>query len=584
MLNTVLGDWFVSEAADDTQPSAAGCMSGTRTQVLSESVAWAISDLQKIYWLAGMAGTGKSSIALTLCRMLRNEPAVFFGGGFFCSRSSGSITQTDVRRILPTLARLMAGKSPEFATALAEQLGRVDRVASKPVHEQIGPLLREPLSALAQSHRPIVFLIDALDELSDERELAQLLQLIVDFQSNVRVKFILMSRPETHIRRTPITNPEHNKILKLHELDLVNVQHDIHLDISRTLAEFAKGSTWYTDADVDTLVRLSNGLFIFASTALRYVLDPDDDEGRRSRLLRATSAVAQGTAATSSLDSMYELVVTDASRSSTIDTEELEQLKLNLACILTTRSSITVQALADLMKLKPSMLRSSLRRLYAVVHLPNGDDVPGLRALHVSFADYLFGRALDPIRIPRLLGHSTLAHATLDALAKKLHFNISQSRSSYEPNPSKRPDSITLSLEYACLNWAHHIAAASKPSSDNSADYPAFDVKIGQIFRLKFLSWLEVLSVLHKVGLASGLLLIAGSAVSRLSQPQETHPYPASRFEITISCGSYVMPISSWLRLAKQSSGAHHTSIFRHSRLQTRTRLFIGTLFRAALA
>jgi len=522
MVGTVLGDRFVSEAADDSQPSTAGCMPGTRTQVLSECIAWAASDLQMIYWLAGMAGTGKSSIAITLCRMLRNEPGVFFGGGFFCSRSSGSIDQTDVRRILPTLSRLMAGKSAQFATALATELGNTDRAASKPVRDQIASFLLRPLSVLSQSHRPIIFVIDALDELSDESEVDQLLHLIADFQSDVRVKFILTSRPETHIRRTPITNPEHNKILKLHDIDLVVVQRDIHMYTSRTLAEVAKASTWYTDADVEHLVRLSNGLFIFASTALRYILDPEDDQGRSARLLRVTSAVAQGTAATASLDAMYQLVVTEASQSATIDTEELEQLKSNLACILSSRSSLTVIALADLMNLKPSMLRSSLRRLYAVVHLPDGDHVPGLRALHVTFGDYLFGRALPRIRVPRLLGHNSLARGSLNFMDKKLYFNISQSLSSYEPNPSIRPDSVTLTLEYACLHWAHHIAATSEHSSDAAVDLSTIATNVNAIFRPKFLFWLEVLSVLQKVGLAPGLLLIACSSVSRLLEPSET--------------------------------------------------------------
>ena len=502
---SVLGDQFVSEAADDTQPSTAGCMAGTRTHVLSKLLAWAISDPQKIIWLAGMAGTGKSTIALSLCRMLRNEPAVFFGGGFFCSRSSGSIAQMDVRRVVPTLVRLMAGKSSEFAAALAAELDKHDRVAFKSVHEQIGPLLRQPISALASSSRPIIFVIDALDELSNEGELSQLLRLVADFQSHVPVKFILTSRPEMHIRGTPIANPEHNIILKLHDIDPEEVQEDIRRYIDGTLGAVARVSTWFTAADIDTLVKLSNGLFIFASTALKYVLDPDDDDARSARLRRATSAVVQGTAATASLDTMYELVITGASRFLIMDAEELEELKSILACILTSRMSLTVQALADLIEHRPGILRSSLRRLHAVVHVPDDNDTPGLRTLHASFGDYLFSRAPAHICIPRLLGHITLAQGCLNTMDQRLYFNVSQSPSSYVKNSSTKPVSITLSLEYACLQWVHHVAAS---------DAPTFDVAINQKFRPKLLFWLEVLSVLHKIGLASGLLRIAGSIVS----------------------------------------------------------------------
>ena len=384
-------------------------MSGTRTQVLSESIAWAIGETQKIYWISGMAGTGKSSIAVTLCRMLRNEPAVFFGGGFFCSRSSNATGRKDVRRVLPTLARLMAHNSPDFATALAGMLDKTDLVTSKPVHEQIGPLLSQPLSRLAQSHRPIVFLIDALDEFSNERELAQLLQLIVDFQTDVRVKFILTSRPETHIRRTIVTNPSRHMILKMHDIDRLDVQQDIHLFISRALAELAKGATWYTDADVETLVRLSDGLFIFATTALNYVLGPDEDDDRSARLFRATSAVPQGTAVTFALDAMYEPVVTAAFKSSNIDADELDQLKYILACIVGQCPPLTVRALASLTNFSPGILRMLLQRLHAFVLVPDDDDEPNLRTVHVSFGDYLCNRAPNRIFISGSPMHEDLA-------------------------------------------------------------------------------------------------------------------------------------------------------------------------------
>ena len=57
-------------------------------------------------------------------------------------------------------------------------------------------------------------------------------------------------------------------------------------------------------------------------------------------------------------------------------------------------------------------------------------------------------------------------------------------------------------------------------SDDISSKTSAIDVAIGSLFRPKLLFWLEVLSVLRKVGLASGLLLMAGSAVSHLYLPQ----------------------------------------------------------------
>jgi len=360
--------------------------------VLSKFIAWVKNDPLSIFWLAGMAGTGKTSIAVSLCRILRNDTAIFFGGGYFCSRSAGSIARTDVRRILPTLAAILASQSQEFAQALAAELENDRNLGHKPVGDQIGPLLSRPLTTLASSSRPVVLLIDALDECSNERELAELLRLLADFKCEGKVKFILTSRPELHIRGTPISNSQHNTILQLHTISTEEVMADIRLYVSGTLKAAALNATWYTDHDIELLVSLSGGLFIVASTVLKYVLHRSQDDDRRNRLSKATSAAVVCTAATSSIDKIYELVLMDASHSDNVDEDELESMKRILACILTARMPLSVEALAPLVNVTPSRLRGSLERLHSLVYLPADDAIAGLRTLHASFGDYLFER------------------------------------------------------------------------------------------------------------------------------------------------------------------------------------------------
>jgi len=123
---------------------------------------------------------------------------------------------------------------------------------------------------------------------------------MADFQSTARVTFILTCTSKDSY---PISNPEHTKILILHTRKL---EQDIRNYINKTLAETVTRSTWYTAADVHALVKLSNSPFILASTALKYVLNPENDA------LRSV---------------MYELVVTVESLAATIDVEELEGLK-----------------------------------------------------------------------------------------------------------------------------------------------------------------------------------------------------------------------------------------------------------------
>ena len=417
-----------------------------------------------------------------------------------------------MRRILPTLAALLADRSQEFAEALATELEKDRRVSHKPVAEQIGPLLSRPLAALASSPRPLVFIIDALDECSSERELAELLKTIAEFECDAKVKFILTSRPEIHIRGSPISNPDHNSILHLHTIGEGDVRSDIRLYINGTLKSAAGDATWYTDNDIQLLVKQSAGLFIFASTVLMYVLEPDEDDDREERLHKATTVtITKGTAATNAIDKVYELVLSEASRPDIVDSDERERMRRIIASILPARLLLSVQALADLLELKPGKVRGSLRRLHSLIHIPANDTEPGLRTLHASFGDFLYERAPPHLRIAVTHGHSALARGCLQRMLwDDLCFNIARSRSSLEPNLEVPPDWITLSLIYACLHWAHHI--------DGAEIHSAFDEDVGRVFRAKFLFWLEVLSVTGRLRLASGLLRIAGLAVRCLCE------------------------------------------------------------------
>ena len=445
-------------------------------------------------WIAGMAGTGKTSIALTLCRMLWSDPSVYLAGTFFCSRSAGSIERTDVKRIIPTLATLLARQFPAFASMLMQQFLERPDAAHWSVQSQVEHFIAQPLERLAQDTYTgqIVFVIDALDECNNSSLLGELIDSIADFKCKLPVKFLLTSRPEMHIRNTPISDPVLSSILRLHTVEPEHVTADIRLYIGTRLAQASKTATWYSAHDVEALVALSSGLFIFASTVVKYILDRGNDAGRRERLQKTNSAVALSSmAVTEPLDRIYELVVIDASKSEWVDTDELGSMRKILACVLTVRESLSVQALANLIGSSTDTLRASLDRLHSLIHLPDNDTEPGVRTLHASFGDYMLSRAASHIRLASSLGHDLLAAGCLRRMGQSdLCFNISGSHSSYEPNAEFQPSSISLSLIYACLHWAHHIDAASTRS--------AFDRMIGGTFRRRFLFWLEVLSVMER--------------------------------------------------------------------------------------
>jgi len=524
-------------------------MEGTRVQILSEIYAW-IKDLTgpQIFWLAGMAGTGKSAIAWTICATADKDLEIVFGGSFFCSRSTGLSAQRDVRCVIPTLAQLMARQSDVFARALDAELKVDPEVLHQQVDVQVKKLLYKPLLALRDSQIPIVFVIDALDECSGQltgsealdnaethRIVSDMLEALVAFSRSddrLPVKFLVTSRPETHIRDTHVSDIAFSKILRLHTVDKEQINADIRRYVSEKLFATSTLRPLFTETDVNTLVVVSDGLFIVAATALKYALGSGTDLAvARFKSLLASTQDKLSVRATEPLDRMYAIIVEDAANMGHADTDSLKSLLCIIASLLAARMTLSVSALAELLDILSGQLRASMTRLHAVFHVPDDNDDTSLRPIHASFGDYLLGRAPSHLRISTSLGHEALARGCLRVMDTGLHFNVSRSRSSFEPTSSVKPNGIALSLEYACLQWIYHIAAflvavQSESNIDRSLrshirswfdrkprQQSEFDRLVSRIVRPRLLFWLEVMSLLDQVHRAAAMLMFAAATV-----------------------------------------------------------------------
>jgi len=174
---------------------------------------------------------------------------------------------------------------------------------------------------------------------------------------------------------------------------------------------------------------------------------------------------------------------------------------------LTARVPLSIEALAEILDRQAIDLRESLRRLVAVVHVPDQHDQPGLRTLHASFGDYLLERATDRLRVVASQGDEALARGCLHIMRKRLYFNVSRSHSSFKRNSRDMVHVISLSVQYACTQWIYHVASLPRPAILNS--------EIVSTFRPRFLFWLEVMSVLDQVQRATAILITATATVCR---------------------------------------------------------------------
>lgn len=78
------------------------CLQGTRTELLRQIKEWATSLSQKsIFWLKGMAGTGKSTISRTVAWSLKGTNHL--STSFFFKRGEGD--RGNAKKFFPTLTR-----------------------------------------------------------------------------------------------------------------------------------------------------------------------------------------------------------------------------------------------------------------------------------------------------------------------------------------------------------------------------------------------------------------------------------------------------------------------------------------------
>ncbi|KAG6847220.1 hypothetical protein H0H93_009442, partial [Arthromyces matolae] len=119
------------------------CSEGTREGVLNQIMSWAKDkDAHQIYWLNGGAGTGKTTIALTIASMLAKDTSIF-SASFFCSRSSES--RSDSRLIFPTFSYLFARCDVKLRNRIVRVIRQMPDVGHALPGEQLMKLLVDPL-------------------------------------------------------------------------------------------------------------------------------------------------------------------------------------------------------------------------------------------------------------------------------------------------------------------------------------------------------------------------------------------------------------------------------------------------------
>ncbi|KAJ6505102.1 hypothetical protein C8R45DRAFT_772936, partial [Mycena sanguinolenta] len=173
------------------------CAPGTRVEIQADINQWlslGSSTKERIFWVTGIAGSGKSTLSATVVETLRQKPHTPVAAQFFISRNIPETINPD--KIIPTIALQLAEFSPVAAGIIHTVLER----GFPPTREkQVKELLLAPIQELSQSRTAVIILIDALDELQTAAQsVMEILSPIAPKGCKLpdNVRFLITSRPE----------------------------------------------------------------------------------------------------------------------------------------------------------------------------------------------------------------------------------------------------------------------------------------------------------------------------------------------------------------------------------------------------
>ncbi|KAJ7739490.1 hypothetical protein B0H14DRAFT_2407699, partial [Mycena olivaceomarginata] len=128
-----------------TDQSKSLCASGTRVQIQEDIRQWLSPDSSSrkhIFWITGIAGSGKSTLSATIVDNLRKKGTPI-AAQFFISRNIPETIDPD--KIIPTIAQQLSEYSPAAAHIIHEKLKKGFPPSQK---EQVQALLLAPIQEL----------------------------------------------------------------------------------------------------------------------------------------------------------------------------------------------------------------------------------------------------------------------------------------------------------------------------------------------------------------------------------------------------------------------------------------------------
>ncbi len=456
--------------------------------------------IKPIYWVNGLAGIGKSTIARTVAEDVKDRNLL--GASFFFSRQEKELS--DAGLFIPTIAYQLTQSHPEMRPAVIKVFQRDPGIVKKSFTTQFKELIIEPLCKITS--KLVVIIVDALDECNNSEGAADKLfrAIIAHCAEAPSLRLLVTSRPETYIRAI-ITGAAG---IVLHEdIDQSVVSADIHkylrMEMSRIPGKLRVKVPlpWPSEEDLTELVKRAGKLFIWATMAVRFV----GDHRGRGPIFRLETLLRERISPGSNsrnpykdLDSLYRDVLSQAVEG--LESVSMEDMNSVIGTVILLHSEMPLEAITSFLGDDGNMVEMALNRIQSIVPIPT-DPLRPIQIYHPSFPDFITSRERCPdsrFYVDTLTHDRRLALQCLDILNNRLSEKVETLLKPTEEADAVSKDTVLRTIpqevQYACRFWAVHVAFSSMDNNDEE-----LMKRLDLFSSTMLLRWVVSMSILHVI-------------------------------------------------------------------------------------
>ncbi|KAF5310262.1 hypothetical protein D9619_010173 [Psilocybe cf. subviscida] len=374
------------------------CHPNTRESVLQIIVEWVdeATEMDReswITWLSGAAGAGKTAIAQTVAELCVQRGIIV--ASFFFFRTDP--TRNTIKPVVATLVYQIFRCISDTRSPILDAIANDPLIFEQAIEDQVQTLILNPLRLAGytrhctseSSLKPILFLIDGLDECNGHDNQAALLRALSSkFSANndIPLRLFVASRPESHLSVT-FSHANISRGLKrvvlnsdfLPDDDIRLFLADKFEEIKSThpLRHHLMDAAWPSESEVHDIVEKSSGQFIYAAVVIKYISAPTAHPGQRLEVIRGLRPPKLDTPF-AQLDALYIHIFS-----------EVQDLKLTqTVLVLALWGIVNVQYAEIYLGMGRGSVELALAGLASIVGVSQGT----IKFLHASLPDFLKNR------------------------------------------------------------------------------------------------------------------------------------------------------------------------------------------------